>query len=109
MRDRLIELINQYPCMSTAEDCFMESISSDFADHLLANGVITLPCKVGDPVYYIYWHNGKKVGDGTIEEIYYNGDSFAYHICHDYNYFDLQQEEAFLTREEAERALEGGE
>ena len=53
MRDRLIELIEQYPCMSTAEDCFMESISSDLADYLLANGVVCLPCDVGDTLYDI--------------------------------------------------------
>lgn len=52
-RERLIELIGNYPCMSTAEDCFMESIASDLADYLLANGVIVPPCKVGDKVYYI--------------------------------------------------------
>ena len=39
-RERLIELINKYPCMSTAKDCFMESIAEDLADYLLANGAI---------------------------------------------------------------------
>ena len=52
-RERLIELVGNYPCMSTAEDCFMESIASDLADHLLANGVIVPPCKVGDLVYVL--------------------------------------------------------
>lgn len=50
MRDRLIELINNYPCMSTAEDCFIESISSDLADYLLANSVIVPPCKIDGEV-----------------------------------------------------------
>ena len=112
-RERLIELINQVDfdygeeCVACSEDGYKcrPDMGEFFADYLLANGVIVPPCKVGDTVYYIYWLNGLKIGSGTIEEIYYNGDGFAYHICHDYNYFDLQQEDAFLTKEEAEQAL----
>ena len=42
MRDRLMALINDvvHPCHAGA-----------LADHLLANGVIVPPCKVGDTVY----------------------------------------------------------
>jgi hypothetical protein len=39
-KERLVELISDYPCMSTAEESFMESIADDLADYLLANGVI---------------------------------------------------------------------
>jgi hypothetical protein len=49
MRDRLIELIkgcSQYICDDAV---LIESI----ADHLLANGVIVPPCKVGQTVYVI--------------------------------------------------------
>ena len=44
MRDRLIELIEsaRYWGANTSEE---------IADHLLANGVIVPPCKVGDVVY----------------------------------------------------------
>ncbi len=45
-RERLIKLIKH--CTS-CEQCFDE----DIADHLLANGVIVPPCKVGDVVYVI--------------------------------------------------------
>ena len=45
MRDRLIELISQIQ--------YMGGLESSLADHLLANGVIVPPCKVGDTVYYI--------------------------------------------------------
>lgn len=58
MRDRLVSLINQdnrpspYMCdnkckYSHLEYCFGERL----ADHLIANGVIIPPCKVGDMVY----------------------------------------------------------
>ena len=60
MRDRLIELIKHDNCISPAtcsskckyvdlDDCHSERL----ADHLLANGVIVPPCKVGDVVYVI--------------------------------------------------------
>lgn len=40
-RERLIELLKQEPSRH----------SEDIADHLLKNGVIVLPCKVGDSVW----------------------------------------------------------
>lgn len=59
MRDRLIELCENLilSCKSSlCEDCEHKNIdypncmSVHFADYLLANGVIVLPCKVGDKV-----------------------------------------------------------
>lgn len=51
MKERLIELIkssSQYVC----EDAYLVE---RIADHLLANGVIVLPCAVGDTVYQIVY------------------------------------------------------
>lgn len=42
-REKLVELIEQVYYCSIEE----------LADHLLANGVIVPPCKVGDTVYYL--------------------------------------------------------
>ncbi len=42
-RDRLISLIGEFDM----------NIDEELADHLLANGVIVPPCKVGDTVYEI--------------------------------------------------------
>lgn len=59
MRDRLIELHKQAKLICTETNCkdcvgygqgvfcFCHLV----ADHLLANGVIVLPCKVGDIIY----------------------------------------------------------
>ena len=106
-RDRLIELIKNYPCMSTAKNCFMESIAEDLTDYLLANGVIVPPCKVGDTVYFL-------------DAICVN-DSYCINncCCIDCKYAELQVCEidfdlsmykeigktVFLTKEEAEKAL----
>lgn len=48
MKEKLIEIMNSVPtngghCVTTA----------DLADYLIQNGVVVLPCKVGDVVYRI--------------------------------------------------------
>ena len=49
MKERLVQLINSYPCMSTAEDNFLESISADLADYILANGVVVVDTHIVSP------------------------------------------------------------
>ena len=93
--ERLIAMINSYPCMSTAKENFMESISSDLADYLIVNGVIVPPCKVGDTVYET---DGIRIYESTIKQVIYDTNSIA---------FDARAigTSIFLTREEAEKAL----
>lgn len=64
-RDRLIELLKG------AETKVSEVLSTPlaleewlgmYADHLLANGVIVPPCKVGDTVYFDTYLRGDSVG-----------------------------------------------
>lgn len=114
MKNRLIELINNYPCMSTAEDYFMESISDDLADYLLANGVIVPPCKVDDTVYEIQPMQ-KRVQAYTIISVKYNGRFWMFSWVlkdrkgHYGNIegFDSYQlgKTVFLSYKEAEKAL----
>ncbi len=55
MRDRLIELIGSFPTFGKTplnQKWFPEAVAK-LADHLLANGVIVPPCKVGDLVWFI--------------------------------------------------------
>ena len=105
MRKRLIELLDDVHC--AREDAPYQEIHNreELADYLLANGVILPPCKVGDKVYYITGIHGKLVGEAKVEELYYNGDGFAYRVSSDYLYFDMQAEEIFFTKEEAEYAI----
>lgn len=86
------------------------------ADHLLANGVIVPPCKVGDTVYKIE-------GDGIIRELKaiscscLVSDSVRSMTIHCSNYREAVisftwsdfGKTVFLTREDAEQALKGGE
>ena len=61
MREKLIELLGDMHCghlgFEGCETCdyrFEDTCHAKaFADHLLANGVIVLPCNVGDTVYRI--------------------------------------------------------
>lgn len=49
-RDRLIEILQN----RTKDPCHLNGLyewADDIADHLIANGIICLPCKVGDTVY----------------------------------------------------------
>lgn len=96
MRDRLIEMLGDY------------LYSEQIADHLIANGVIVPPCKVGD----MLWDTSvtsNRVYSKVIEEISIHekdGDIGKY-VYADGVYFPFESfgETIFLTREEAEKAL----
>ena len=112
-RDRLIELISQIQ--------YMGGLESRLAEHLLANGVIVPPCKVGDTVYRVVEMGTgihfKQVGRCGI------GHSQGYKIvpCEEKikrfirtvevsknNFFDICEnfgKTVFLTKEEAEQVL----
>ena len=104
-RDRLIELIRTVDNMRLMRKGFGEC-----ADHLLANGVIVPPCKVGDIVYTIF--------EGDIEALkvtYTKTEESAEFV---YRYYDARNKflnmpfsdrsigkTVFLTKEEAEEKL----
>jgi hypothetical protein len=100
MRERLIKLLeeaDEYPAYQSYEG---------FADYLLNNGVVVLPCKVGDIVYQT---DGIRIYELTILDIllrknkpYYETDAVDFDD-------DAIGTSIFLSREEAERALRGGE
>ena len=91
-------------------------ILEEYAEELVANGVIMLPCKVGDIVYSITHNN--RINKETITDITIFLDQYAppYIECdtkcevsgYFYNsYFDcnLFGKTVFLTKEEAEEKL----
>ena len=117
MRDRLIELISKVQ--------YMGGLEEKLADHLLAEGVIVPPCKVGDTLFSIS-PTTKSIDDGYeflgIESSR-NGvwedtmiqfkltDGYRYRTKYHFCWKDIGRT-VFLTREEAERALaemKGGE
>lgn len=112
MRDRLIELLDNSECVADI------STFEELADHLLANGVIVPPCKVGDTVYYVKENsNIISIIMCEVEALHYAIRSYArirpcvqrwignqsvyYKVA-----FSSFGKTVFLSREDAEKALE---
>ena len=111
-RERLRELIYAWEFEESKvsiADCDTDKSFERLVDKLLANGVIVPPCKVGDTVYVCLSRTRViecKVARIIIEHIEEIGMSF---ICYGGMRFDMRHwgKTVFLTREEAEKALEG--
>ena len=122
MRDRLIELLKQIDfdygeeCVCASEDGYKGApdLAEFFADRLLAEGVIVPPCNVGQTVYIIGWDDN--IEEFTVKDIAYEEGNFGAYF---YRFRAVMGEEidihftnnnigtrVFLTREEAEKALE---
>ena len=116
MRDRLIELLEQIAGMTddnSCKDCNDDCVRCAYetvADHLLANGVIVPPCKVGDTVWSFLEDNrllecevkqfyiDKKEKGMTYEPKAFRGKMYGANIR-------AFGKTVFLTKEEAEQAL----
>ena len=61
MREKLIELIcsTKYGNGSLVGKNFQRGFVEKIADHLIANGVTVLPCKIGDTVWAVRYYYGK--------------------------------------------------
>lgn len=118
MRDRLIELIGSKVCEDysptcdewqphSCEKCFANSCRiGELADHLIANGVIVSPCKVGDRVWYIPLN--EKLTETTVEKIVLkNGGLYLKLSCNSFYETSCRSigKTVFFTAKEAENAL----
>ena len=110
MRERLIELIRGARKTTKGANCDLER-EGLFADYLLANGVIVPPCKVGDTVWFIRNNTILPTMAKWIET-----NTYGWCVCCEYPpmstfsfRFDDFGKTVFITREEAEQALRGGE
>lgn len=104
-RERLIEICD------TNNGWVDEVTAEKFADYLLANNVIILPCKVGDTIYGITIGG---VSNLKIEQIHcwsngmwkFNcwGGKGKYRVGYEFSIDDFGKT-VFLSKEEAEQAL----
>ena len=113
MRDRLIALLGDFPIFhSTMKERWMPEAVERLADHLIANGVIVPPVKVGDNLYDVT----EFIEGRDCPEVYELQDNVLYvektkggNILFSYDgvYIDHDAigKTVFLTREEAEKAL----
>ena len=110
MRDRLSKLIQ-----SAVNGC-AKYWADVIADHLLAEGVIVPPCKVGTKLYFLYNSPYADKPDLTIKiyettDWYFEVDktgivintSYIHSLHKKYDYY--LGKTVFLTREEAEEAI----
>ncbi len=124
MRNKLIELIaegrelcDQIQCEGCTRNCegLNDCIAKVQADHLLANGVIVPPCKVGDIVYMVTpggrIHEKKVLGSASVVGLNLRDEIWMKHsfTCESALVFNVDDigKTVFLTREEAEQALKG--
>ena len=109
MKDRLIELIKE------GNGGYDFNSLERIVEHLLSNGVIIPPCKVGDTVYGIWscGKHGKSIAEFEVAHIDINylpeiEISFRKKTTTGYYYFaklcDIGKT-VFFTKEEAEKAL----
>lgn len=111
MRDRLIELIDDFIHSVDVSHWYSEELDEKLADHLLANGVIVPPCKVGQTVYVVsrYYGGLWRIHECRVFELtIYEKHIFMRLVDRDYN-FGMEISEigktVFLTKELAEKAL----
>lgn len=133
-REKLVELLAETHCTNDSTGVCEKGIScmECFADHLISRGVIALPCKVGDTVYFQDDYYGRAIQEAEIKclrfradknKVLFGADVEFYVVDPYYNDGRLMlcgaivgiesefgnQPTAFLTREEAEAALKEGE
>lgn len=100
MRDRLVELVED--SLPNDNRAYFTKDIQTMADELIANGVILLPCKVGDKIYQT---DGVSIYESMINEITFTTHKTIYvteNIVFDET---AVGKSIFLTREEAEQAL----
>lgn len=123
MRKRLIELLRNIPqsrpIFGSRKQGKTYTLVTDVADHLLANNVVVLPCKVGDTVYMPWeWKDTSGVAILTVERLSITeaglsirtdlwSDDEDYWLAYNCGVFKFDNigETVFLTKEEAEKAL----
>ena len=118
-RQRLVELVDNF-CKKELGTQFYKSVLEKLADHLLDNGIVVPPVKVGQTVFVIsrYYVGDWEIYQCEVDAItIYDKNTFISCIAKDVRFgklnFGLNISEfgktVFLTREEAEKMLKGEE
>ena len=107
MRERLKQLLQE--AEGQAAYCDDDDAYEVAADYLLGNGVIVLPCKVGQTVWAIERYGGKPIAiiEGKVQMVGVTSRSVKVLLRNhkDFNKTYVFGKTVFLTREAAEAAL----
>ena len=109
-REKLRELIYAWECEEnkvSIADCDTDKSFERLIDKLLANGVIVPPCKVGDTIYLPLIHANCVASFVIVHIGIWEEERVVYDDIDNEWDFDSFGKTVFLTREEAEKALEG--
>jgi hypothetical protein len=109
MRDRLIELLESFPTFGggSLKEKWMPEAVERLAQHLLANGVIAPPCKVGDTVWCILPNDYDEayIAEKFVTAILMRDIGLIIR-CGFLHFKELEiGKDLFFTREEAEKEL----
>lgn len=106
MRDRLVKTIgNCLICHFKLNESWEEEAIDTLADHLIANGVIVPPCKVGDTVWFI---RNKEIIETCVEKIILKHGGLYIKLCCNSMYETTCNsigKTVFLTKDQAEQKL----
>lgn len=109
MRDRLVGLLKKADKNSSDKLITdYEDAIQDNADYLIENGVIVLPCKVGETVWFI---RDEKTIETKVEKIVLKNKGVYLKLGCNAMYetsCNSIGKTVFLTKEEAEQKLKGG-
>lgn len=112
MRDRLAQLIHDAHMAIADRDDNRDTYTA-IADYLLDNGVIVLPCKVGQTVWAIERYGGKPIAiiEGKVQMVGVTSRSVKVLLRNhkDFNKTYVFGKTVFLIREAAEAALKARE
>ena len=109
-RERLIEILTEI--FDEQYEKMRMITPQHTADHLLANGVIVPPCKVGDTVYVLFGEPSRTIKEFRVRTIVFNETNDLIGFTNksmftiwDKRWYDFFGKIIFTTREEAEKAL----
>lgn len=100
-RERLIELLED-TLHEWESDVSVQTLT-EIAEHLIENGVIVLPCKVGDTVYELT--TSEEIEQRKVKDIIYDNEGFRLRLEPYFSYEYYLNETVFLTHSEAAQAL----
>lgn len=100
-RERLIELLED-TSHEWESDVSVQTLT-EIAEHLIENGVIVLPCKVGDTVYELT--TSEEIEQRKVKDIIYDNEGFRLRLEPYFSYEYYLNETVFLTHSEAAQAL----
>lgn len=70
---------------------------------------VHFPCSFGDTVYYITGIHGTLIGEAIVEDFRISRYHTSFGVYDKSNYFVLESNEIYFTREGAKKAIEEGE